>query len=422
MSNVLYYTKSVCPACLQPIIAAIVDKHGAVYMEKNCPEHGDFSTVIWQDTAEHYIRWLDYGGLDVRGLPKSREEALNLPGVSQAGGESLLISPCSAALMVTSHCNSNCPVCFTRTQLDRKYKPGISELAQLLEFYKRAAGSDAPVEFCGGEPTTREDLPELAFLARKMGFTYIQLNSNGIKLGESLSYCKLLRNSGITTVYLGFDGVSEVPYVAKYGRNMLDIKKRAINNCGLAGLAVVLVPCVVPGTNDDQLGAILEFAKENIPIVKGVFFQPISYFGTYPDDLRERITIPEILRRIEKQTKGEVAAVDFLPANCEHPQCSFNGFFLLNNGRLQAITRLQMRELEGDAVQRVRERVKKMWSPNRRRYLTIGGMAFQDAWNLDVLRLQRCTIQIIGRDKRLRSLCYKYLTNKDGVKMHPGIC
>ena len=255
-----------------------------------------------------------------------------------------------------------------------------------------------------------------------MGFTYIKQNSNRIKLGESLSYCKLLRNSGITTVYLGFDGVSEVPYVAKYGRNMLDIKKRAINNCGLAGLAVVLVPCVVPGTNDDQLGAILEFAKENIPIVKGVFFQPISYFGTYPDDLRERITIPEILRRIEKQTKGEVAAVDFLPANCEHPQCSFNGFFLLNNGRLQAITRLQMRELEGDAVQRVRERVKKMWSPNRRRNLTIGGMTFQDAWNLDVLRLQRCTIQIIGRDKRLRSLCYKYLTNKDGVKMHPGIC
>lgn len=42
---------------------------------------------------------------------------------------------------------------------------------------------------------------------------------------------------------------------------MLDIKLRAIENCEKAGLAILLVPVVIPGVNLHRIGEIVEFAK-----------------------------------------------------------------------------------------------------------------------------------------------------------------
>lgn len=403
---------------MREINAEVIEEDGEIYLKKNCPEHGIFKELIWQDDSEHYIRWLEYGGLNVENLPQSPQEVENSC-QTQCHCEK---QPCSAALMVTNRCNSDCPVCFTRSHEDENYEPSLDELKVLLEFYKNTAGEGAPVEFCGGEPTVRKDLPELAKIAKSMGFKYIQLNTNGIRISESVEYCRLLKESGITTVYLGFDGVTENPYVYKYNKDLLQVKIQAIENCKKAELAVILVPCIKPGVNDHQIGEIIKFAKENIPVVKGVFFQPLSYFGIYPSDGRKRITIPEILRNIEKQTSGEITADSFLPGNCEHPQCSFNGYFILNKeGKLNAITRFKKRGQTDEGYMRIRENTKKTWSYNEQKYLTIGGMAFQDVWNYDAERVKRCTIQIIGKDMKLIPLCKKYTTNEEGHKLYKGI-
>lgn len=391
-------------------------------MEKSCPLHGDYETLIWQDDSRNYMRWLQYGGMDIDRLAQSPEE-LGLESVFSCENSLVKpVKPCSAALMVTNRCNADCPVCFTRSYKEKVYEPDLLELKNMLIFYKEKAGEGAPLEFCGGEPTVRKDLPELASMARAMGFDYIQLNTNGIALSASADYCRSLKNSGITTAYLGFDGVTAKPYYRKYGRDLLQIKKQAVVNCREAGLAVVLVPCVIPDVNDGELGDIIRFAKENIPTVKGVYFQPISYFGICPSNERPRITIPKILRLIEKQTDGEIPVNSFLPGNYEHPQCSFGGYYLLNGeGRLSALTRFKEREYSPDAYVRIRAATKKTWQPNEQKYLTIGGMAFQDAWNLDIARLRRCTINIIGKDNHLIPLCSKYLTSSNGKKIYPGI-
>ena len=60
-------------------------------------------------------------------------------------------------------------------------------------------------------------------------------------------------------------------------------------------------------------------------------------------------------------------------------------------------------------------------SVERSTTLTIGGMAFQDAWNIDLLRVKRCSIQIIQKDGRLIPLCSKYLSSVRGEKLFPGI-
>lgn len=421
MSKILYYTKSVCPVCLKTVYAAIDEESDGVYMNKSCSEHGNFHTLIWGDNENKYYQWLSYGGVDVEKLPRTVEEVDSIIGKHTFECEACE-QPSTAALMTTNRCNSNCPVCFTRDGKEPLYEPSLDECKELIRQYKNKAGAGALLELCGGEPTVREDLGDISGFASANGFDYIQLNTNGIKLAESRLYCKKLKDSAITTVYLGFDGVTEKPYIKKYGRKLLDIKKSAVENCKKAGLAVVLVTCIIPHENDNELGDIIAFAKANMPAVKGVYLQPISYFGIYPEENMKRITIPEVLRYMEAQTNGEISINDFSPGAYEHPQCSFNGCYMLSkDNRLKSLTKFSKKERSPEGYKRIRLSVKKSWMYSEVPMLTIGGMAFQDAWNIDMLRIMKCSVQIIGRDHKMIPLCSKYLTNCSGEKLQPGI-
>ena len=51
-------TKSVCPVCLKVIQAEkVTGADGNIYMKKTCPEHGDFSSLIWEGDLISYMRW-----------------------------------------------------------------------------------------------------------------------------------------------------------------------------------------------------------------------------------------------------------------------------------------------------------------------------------------------------------------------------
>ena len=56
MKEVLTKTESLCPVCLSRIPAKRVVEGGDVYLEKNCPAHGNFKALIWRD-AELYRNW-----------------------------------------------------------------------------------------------------------------------------------------------------------------------------------------------------------------------------------------------------------------------------------------------------------------------------------------------------------------------------
>jgi uncharacterized radical SAM superfamily Fe-S cluster-containing enzyme len=84
---------------------------------------------------------------------------------------------------------------------------------------------------------------------------------------------------------------------------------------------VVLVPTVIKGRNDHQVGEIIRFAADHISVVRGVNFQPVAFTGAASDDdvRNARITIPELLERIESQTAGVIRKDDFYPVPCVVP-------------------------------------------------------------------------------------------------------
>jgi 7,8-dihydro-6-hydroxymethylpterin dimethyltransferase len=49
--------------------------------------------------------------------------------------------------------------------------------------------------------------------------------------------------------------------------------------------------------------------------------------------------------------------------------------------------------------------------------LCISGMAFQDAWNIDLDRLQRCCVHVATPQKTLVPFCSYYLTDSHGRRL-----
>ena len=76
-----------------------------------------------------------------------------------------------------------------------------------------------------------------------------------------------------------------------------------------------------------------------MPAVRGVHFQPVSYFGRCElEQSEQRITIPDMLAYMEEQTDGMIKKADFLGGGAENSYCSFHGNFMqMPDGTVKAI-------------------------------------------------------------------------------------
>lgn len=449
--KILSSTESICPDCFKRIPAAYVSRSDQVYFEKCCPQHGSFETPVWRGrpSYESWVRLkapvtlnasvteVDQGCPFDCGLCLDHRQAT-----------------CCVLLEVTGRCNIKCPICFADAggvNADPSYETVRGWYQRLLE-----AGGPYNIQLSGGEPTVRDDLPELVALGRSMGFDFIQLNTNGLRLARDPAFLELLARAGLSTVYLQFDGTQQDIYRKIRGGDFLEEKLEAVRLCGKTGIGVILVPTVVPGVNDHNLGEIIGLALERMPVVRGVHFQPVTYFGRYPGPPSEqmRITLPEIIMNIERQTAGRIKSEYFQPSGCLDALCSFHGnFILMPGGNLLATSRPDRENCcgkpvrEEDGSRKARDFVASRWrAPQtsldsqecscgeqkeldsldlfleraRTHTFCISGMAFQDAWNIDLKRLKYCYIHTVAPDGRVIPFCAYNLTNSKGIPLYRG--
>lgn len=306
-------TKSLCPVCSKPLDAEVYEEDGKILIKKTCDEHGEFVNTYWS-SADLYDRANKYE-------PSIR--SVENPMVQGSFGcpndcglcENHETSTVLGLIDVTNRCNLKCPICFANAAASgRLYEPTQDEIRDMLRNLRNLKPHPTPaIQYAGGEPTVRKDLVELVAMAKEEGFTHVQIATNGLRLARKEELPKQLKEAGLNTVYLSFDGVTPEPYIASRGKDLLDQKKKAIENCRKAGLGVVLVPTLVKGINDHQVGDIIKFAFDNRDIIYGVNFQPVSFSGRTPTDQVEeqRVTIPDFLKLVEEQTYGDVKTTDF---------------------------------------------------------------------------------------------------------------
>ena len=311
-------TKSICPVCYRIIDAELYEENGAVYMDKSCAEHGTFKDLCWSD----YRLYKQFEAKNIEEAGR-REISTESAPISEYKGCPFDCGLCPqhesstvlGVIDVTERCNLRCPTCFAKSNGNGSgydKDPEIEEIKAIIDNFV-ANTNAAGLQFSGGEPTLREDLPELISYARKK-FEHVEVDTNGIKMAESEGYCKEIESAGTSVVYLQFDGVTEEPYEKLRGRKLLEVKKKALENHRKAGPkpAIVLVPTIVKGVNDDQIGAIIKFAIENSDIIRGINFQPVSFCGRTSYTENERITVSDVISKIEEQT-GFLRKDDFLP-------------------------------------------------------------------------------------------------------------
>jgi uncharacterized radical SAM superfamily Fe-S cluster-containing enzyme len=272
-----------------------------------------------------YMKFKRYA-VDGRGIdnPKIMKEKYCCPEDCGLCGEHLSHTAL-ANLVVTNRCDLTCWYCFFYAKKGVEgayvYEPTLNQIRNMAKSLRaeRPVSGNA-IQITGGEPALREDIIDIIRILKEEQIDHVQLNTNGIRLATDPRFAHQVREAGVNTVYMSFDGVTaktnpknhwEAPY--------------AIDNCRTAGLGIVLVPTVMKTVNDHELGSIIRYAQRNLDVIRSVNFQPISLVGRTPREERTkyRITIPDCMRLIEDQTFGEVSSDSWFPIPAAMPISNF---------------------------------------------------------------------------------------------------
>ena len=327
-------TPSVCPECGKIIEAELVERDGKVYIEKKCAEHGDFSDVYWSDSdlfkkAEQFA--VDGVGIVNRSDPNSREKNVFF----MIGDEKVEMLSCTslANIDLTNRCNMNCPICFANAnQSGYVYEPDYDTVVKMLETLRAEEPIKCTaVQFSGGEPTVYPRLADVIKKAKDLGFAQVQVATNGIKFANDMEFLKSVVAAGLNTIYLSFDGLSDDIYLQARDRKMWDVKLKVLENLRKLEKppSVVLVPTVVKGMNDHQIGGITKFALENSDVIRCVNFQPVAFTGrmTREELTKGRFTLPDLVNEMETQT-GFTKKDDWFPVPVVAPISKFASLML----------------------------------------------------------------------------------------------
>ncbi|HWQ07701.1 MAG TPA: radical SAM protein [Holophaga sp.] len=418
---VLRETFSVCPVCLARIPARRIQEGQEVFLEKTCPGHGVFRTILWRGHGDPEA-WIGPEG-DPLQDPHCPDACGLCPDHRQ--------KTCCVQLEVTRRCDLGCRHCLAGGGQD--LEPSLAQLKEDLAALTEPGKT--LVQLTGGEPTLRDDLPELVAAAKAAGCRYVQLNSNGIRLGEDAGYARALAEAGLSFVFMQFDGTEEAIHEALRGRPLLALKQRAIAHCAAANVGVTLVPTLVPGVNTHNLGDLLRFGIRQAPAVRGIHFQPVTHLGRVPalPTDEARFTLDQLLHDLVRQSDGLLAVGNLVPSACDHPLCGFHGDFIVTpEGKLMPLSR---RKAGGCCAPATAEQnrlfVARRWERPKEygpvscctdlhdmdaflgrvksHGFTLTAMAFQDAGNLDLERLRRCSLHVYDRG-RFVPFCAHHLT------------
>jgi len=361
-----YYRKtwSVCPECLQRIAAEIVEENDQIWMKKNCPDHGDFKDKL--SSSAKYYKWTHYGNEDWK-FEKNGEA--NPPDCAASDPRGCPyncglcnehLSACSLALIdLTNRCNFNCNFCYANVlQSGYLIQPSLEEIERIMDHFRNKPLPAVSIMFTGGEPTVRKDFAEICKMAKDKGFKEVIVATNGYgfqKKKGGLEWTKKVYEAGLDTLYLQFDGINNITYEKTRGiKNLMEYKRRVIENCRKAGLSSInLVATIVNGVNDKEIGNIIQFCIDNIDVIRGITFQPVSLCGRISaEEMNDlRITNADVIKEVEKQTGGKInmdtawyplttvvefgrlvaylAEVDPVEFTC-HPDCGFATYLVID--------------------------------------------------------------------------------------------
>jgi len=320
--EIIRTTTSICPECMQQIPAeVIVDPNtNWVMMQKTCKDHGEFKDKLSINPEDYkwQQKFTDEIGSTMNNSTQPEYVSSGIKNTNKGcpydcglctGHKS---APNICLIDITNRCNLTCPICFANASAKGYIvEPTFDELVKIMEHFRSMEPIPAVLlQLSGGEPTVRDDLPEIIRKGHELGFTEVMVTTNGVRFGKSPEFFKKCMDAGMDAVYLQFDA-TDAPEIWKKirGVNLWPLKKRVIENARKIGFyGVMLVPTVAKGVNDNQVGPILDYARDNCDVVSGIIFQPVSLTGriSFEELMDIRYTTSDLKEAINLHTNNAV--------------------------------------------------------------------------------------------------------------------
>jgi len=346
----LYYDAavSICSTCLRRVDAKIVFQDGCVWMLKRCPRHGR-ERILIADDIDYYRR--------AREVFIKRPEQVQHPNTKTRYGcpYDCGICPdheqhgCTLLIEITDCCNLRCPTCYANSGPERQTHRSLQQIESMLDLAVRNEGEPSIVQISGGEPTLHPDFFAVLDLARQRPIQHLMLNTNGVRIANEPAFAERLAGyMPEFEVYLQFDSLRPEALKLLRGVDLTATHQRALARLDALGIPTTLVCTVRREVNDDELGAITDFAL-TWPCVRGVTFQPVQAAGRLEryrdgyDPGRDRLTLTEVRRKLLKQTRL-FAPEDIVPVPC-HADNIAMGYAVRQGREAMALTGLVAPEI-----------------------------------------------------------------------------
>jgi 7,8-dihydro-6-hydroxymethylpterin dimethyltransferase len=428
------FTLSLCPHCLKRVDAKIIFENDNVFMLKNCSEHG-FQKVLIATDVEYYK--------NIRNYNKPSEMPLQFNTKTHYGCPydcGLCVDHeqhgCLTIVEVTDRCNLSCPTCYAMSSPSYGRHRSLEEIEKMLDIIVANEGEPDVVQISGGEPTIHPEFFEILDIAKKKPIKHLMVNTNGIRIAKDFEFTKRLASyMPDFEIYLQFDSFKPDALATLRGKDLTEVRKKALEHLNQLNLSTTLVVTLQKGLNDDEIGEIIEFALKQ-PCVRGVTFQPTQVAGRTENfnPATDRITLTDVRKKILEQT-SVFNANDIIPVPC-NPDALAMGYALKLNGQVFPMTRYvdpahllnnsrntivyeqdealhqQMLKIfsTGISVDRVEENMKQLLcclpeiqapglSYNNLFRIII--MRFIDAYDFDVRAIKKSCVHIVHKDGRV---------------------
>jgi uncharacterized radical SAM superfamily Fe-S cluster-containing enzyme len=330
---------SICTTCYRRVDAKIVFQDDRVVMIKHCPEHG-YQRVLVADDVDYYRRCRE-----VFIKPPEMPHHYNTPVKWGCPYDCGLCTDheqhsCLSLVEIADACNLTCPICYASSGPDRREYRDLALVERMLDAVVRNEGEPDVVQISGGEPTIHPDFFAILDAAKRRPIRHLMVNTNGIRIAEDEDFtARLAAYMPDFEIYLQFDSFKRDALMDMRGADLRRIREQALERLNRHGISTTLVVTVKRGVNDDEIGAIIDYALQQ-PCVRGVTLQPVQVAGRLEgfDPLNDRLTLTEVRRRILEQSDA-FRPEDVIPVPC-HPDSLAMAYALKVDGCVMPLTGL----------------------------------------------------------------------------------
>jgi uncharacterized radical SAM superfamily Fe-S cluster-containing enzyme len=220
----------------------------------------------------------------------------------------------------------------------------VEEMRLTVDWIIKSSRQVDLINITGGEPSLHPEIIDILRECIRPQIGRITMNSNGIKLAENYDLCQQLAEMGVYVI-LSFSTFDSSISKLLHGRDITELKLKAIDNLTRAGVKMTLLNVMIHDTNENSISDLLKLMKQNDNILS-LTVQTMTYTGQGGGNFRRAQNIPADLAALKvcEFSEGMLEFDDFFTKPSAHPLCYQICYLLKSGNEMIPFTRFTEKE------------------------------------------------------------------------------